>query len=141
MKCGGMKVRQAGEDFYFLQEIAKTSGVQVLEKTLVFPSPRISARTPFGTGQAVRDIMKGEALKEVSDGAFERLKKLLECVTLENMDTLAPEFPEREFLEKEKFFKVWPGIRQNTPKDQLCRAFHTWFDGLKTLRFLHWCDA
>jgi hypothetical protein len=57
------------------------------------------------------------------------------------MDTLAPELPEREFLEKEKFFKVWPGIRQNTPSNQLCRAFHTWFDGLKTLRFLHWCDA
>ena len=141
MKCGGMKVRQAGEDFYFLQEIAKTSGVQVLEKTLVFPSPRISARTPFGTGQAVRDIMRGVPPSEVSDGAFERLKKLLECVTLENMDTSSPELPEKEFLEKEKFFKVWPGIRQNTPQNQLCRAFHTWFDGLKTLRFLHWCDA
>lgn len=141
MKCGGMKVRQAGEDFYFLQELAKTSGVGTLDKVLVFPSPRISARTPFGTGQAVRDIMAGKELSEVSDIAFDRLQKVLECISLDTLDTDAPELPERDFFEAERFFSLWPGIRRNTPKLKLYRAFHIWFDGLKTLRFLHWCDA
>ena len=141
VKCGGMKVRLAGEDFYFLQEVAKTSGVGTIEKCLVFPSPRISERTLFGTGQAVRDLIAGKELSEVSDRAFERLKKVLEAVELEKVDTDIPELPEREFFESERFFKVWPGIRRNTPRRKLCAAFHIWFDGLKTLRFLHWCDA
>ena len=141
VKCGGMKVRLAGEDFYFLQEVAKTSGVGTLEKRLVFPSPRISARTPFGTGQAVREIISGKELPEVSDRAFDRLEKVLDAVTLESIDTDMPELPEREFFETERFFKVWAGIRRNTPPHKLCAAFHIWFDGLKTLRFLHWCDA
>lgn len=141
MKCGGMKVRRAGEDFYFLQAVAKTSGVGVIEKKLVHPSPRISARTPFGTGQSVRDIISGKALNEVSDGAFDRLKRLLDEIRFDRIDTDEPLLPEKEFLEAEGFFKVWPGIRRNTPPEKLCGAFHVWFDGLKTLRFLHICDA
>ena len=139
VKCGGMKVRQAGEDFYFLQELAKTSGVGIIDKVLVFPSPRISARTPFGTGQAVRDIIAGKALPEIPDAAFDRLEKLLKAADFETLDTDFPDLPEKEFFEKEKFFKVWQGIRRNPPPVKLCGAFHIWFDGLKTLRFLHWC--
>ena len=48
-----------------------------------------------------------------------------------------PALPEENFFESEKFFKVWPGIRRNTPGNKLPEAFHVWFDGLKTLRFLH----
>ena len=141
MKCGGMKVRKAGEDFYFLQELAKTSGLEVIDRVLVFPSPRISGRTPFGTGQAVRDIIAGKEPSEVSAAAFDRLEKVLKAAVLENLDTELPELPDREFFEKERFFQVWQGIRRNTPEAKLCSAFHIWFDGLKTLRFLHWCDA
>lgn len=141
IKAGGMKVRKAGEDFYFLQELAKTSGVGLIDRVLVFPSPRISARTPFGTGQAVRDIIEGRSLPEVSEGAFDRLEKLLKAAVFENLDKDTPELPDKEFFEKERFFQVWQGIRRNTPDAKLCTAFHTWFDGLKTLRFLHWCDS
>ena len=140
IKCGGMKIRKAGEDFYFLQELAKTSGVGVIEKKLVFPSPRISERTPFGTGQAVKDIIAGKNLSEVSDEAFDRLEKVLKAVVFENLDSDTPMLPENTFFEAERFFKVWSGIRRNTPPGKLCDAFHIWFDGLKTLRFLHWCD-
>lgn len=141
LRSGGMKVRPAGEDFYFMQELAKTAGVGVIEKVLVYPSPRISNRTPYGTGQAVNDIISGKALSEVSDGAFARLRLLLAGVDEKTVDSDVPELPERDFLEKENFFKIWPGIRRNTPKEKLCRAFHIWFDGLKTLRFLHFCDG
>ena len=141
LRSGGMKVRTAGEDFYFLQEAAKTSGIGVIEKVLVHPSPRISARTPFGTGQAVNDIISGKSLPEISDSAFERLGKLLAAVDISTLGTDIPELPEKDFLLKEKFFQVWPGIRRNTPCEKLCKAFHIWFDGLKTLRFLHYCDG
>ena len=141
IRCGGMKVRRAGEDFYFLQELAKTAGVSRLPEVLVHPSPRLSCRTPFGTGRAVRDLMEGKPLPEISDAAFARLKVLLAALSEETLDCGAPALPESAFLQKERFFEVWPGIRRNTSPGRRLRAFHVWFDGLKTLRFLHFCDA
>ena len=50
--------------------------------------------------------------------------------------------PAGEFLEREGFFRLWPGIAANQPDhdEARLRAFHRWFDGLKTLRFLHEID-
>ncbi|MBQ7696876.1 MAG: glycosyltransferase family 2 protein [Lentisphaeria bacterium] len=141
IRCGGMKVRRAGEDFYFLQELAKTAGVARLPKVLVYPSPRLSCRTPFGTGRAVRELMEGKFLPEISDAAFARLRLLLAALSEDALDCDAPALPEDAFLQKERFFAVWPGVRRNTPPGRRLRAFHVWFDGLKTLRFLHFCDA
>jgi hypothetical protein len=42
--AGGMNRRLAGEDFYFLQQVHKTSGVAALYGTTVHPSPRSSQR-------------------------------------------------------------------------------------------------
>ena len=141
IRCGGMKVRRAGEDFYFLQELAKTAGVARFPEVLVRPSPRLSCRTPFGTGRAVRDLMEGKPLPEISDAAFDRLRVLLAALSEDILDCDVPVLPESAFLRKERFFEVWPGIRRNTPPGKRLRAFHVWFDGLKTLRFLHFCDA
>lgn len=53
---GGMNKRQAGEDFYFVQKLIATGRFAYLPEVCVYPSPRFSERTPFGTGQAVREI-------------------------------------------------------------------------------------
>ncbi|MBO5668703.1 MAG: hypothetical protein J6S43_06215 [Lentisphaeria bacterium] len=144
VKAGGMKVREAGEDFYFLQAVAKTTGVRSMEEKLVFPSPRISTRVPFGTGPAVARLLRNEPLNEIPDGAFVILKKLLEKVTGESL--FSPEkflaslpAPAAEFLLKENFPAVWQRVLNNLPETPGARqkAFHEWFDGLKTLRFLH----
>ena len=52
-RIGGMNRRQAGEDFYFLQKFIQDNQCDVLTKTTVYPSARISDRVPFGTGRAV----------------------------------------------------------------------------------------
>lgn len=57
---GGMNKRQAGEDFYFLQKLISTGRFSHLSSIRVYPSARLSTRTPFGTGQAVRQIMEGQ---------------------------------------------------------------------------------
>jgi hypothetical protein len=57
-KLGGMSVRQAGEDFYFLQKAVKMHPVCEINKRIVFPAPRISERVPFGTGASVRNIVR-----------------------------------------------------------------------------------
>ena len=58
IKLGGMTPRQGGEDFYFLQKAVKMHPVYEIMKPLVFPSPRISNRVPFGTGPSVRNIIE-----------------------------------------------------------------------------------
>ena len=145
---GGMRVRQAGEDFYFLQAAAKRSKVVPLDEILVYPSPRVSSRVPFGTGPSVAELTAGGVLDELSDEAFEELGRLLTCAADENLKNPAA-FRQNvsgraeEFLLKENFFNVWEKILKNLPDDagRRRKAFDDWFDGLKTLRFLHFADG
>ena len=57
IKLGGMPPRQGGEDFYFLQKAVKMNPVYEVRKPIVFPSPRVSDRVPFGTGPSVQSII------------------------------------------------------------------------------------
>ena len=57
IKLGGMPVRQAGEDFYFLQKAVKMHPVCEIPERIVFPAPRISDRVPFGTSVSIRKII------------------------------------------------------------------------------------
>ena len=144
VKAGGMKVRTAGEDFYFLQAASKVAGVREIPEKLVHPSPRISTRVPFGTGPAMASLLRGERLNEIPDGAFAVLKKVLESadennlVSPENFLTKIP-VSAAEFFLKEGFAGVWKKVLDNLPVRSGARraAFDQWFDGLKTLRFLH----
>lgn len=56
---GGMNVRKAGEDFYFLQKFMKAGQFSRLQKTTVYPSSRVSTRVPFGTGKAMLEVLNG----------------------------------------------------------------------------------
>lgn len=148
IRAGGMRVRKGGEDFYFLQAVAKTGVVVTGERVLVHPSARPSERVPFGTGPAVKKLMAGEELAEISDAAFGMLAHLLARASfpggLENVELFlsALDPSSASFLRSEGFPEVWPKILANTPKSEKARlsAFHGWFDGLKTLRCLHRLD-
>lgn len=60
VKRGGMNRRQAGEDFYFLQNLVQMGRVGALTTTKVYPSARLSDRVPFGTGPILHKWMTGE---------------------------------------------------------------------------------
>ncbi|MDX8340498.1 glycosyltransferase [Draconibacterium sp. IB214405] len=60
VKRGGMNRRQAGEDFYFLQNLVQLGTVGEITTTKVHPSARLSNRVPFGTGPILQKWMKGE---------------------------------------------------------------------------------
>ena len=87
----------------------------------------------------------GEPLPEISDGAFARLKQLLDAAAspgaLDRADALLRRLPAASaaFLEAERFPAAWNGVLANLPKTPGAQqeAFHCWFDGLRTLRFLH----
>ena len=143
VKAGGMRKKKAGEDFYFLQELAKQGPPLKIAETLVFPSPRLSARVPFGTGQAVKNLLGGGALDEIPDFAFEKLAELLADANSPDGflsdPAQTPPGDTAGFFEAEKFGTAWRSILANTPPlhEAKLKAFHRWFDGLKTLRFLH----
>lgn len=145
LRSGGMKVRQAGEDFYFLQNAAKIVPPRQLDEVLVHPSARISNRVPFGTGPAVAALLEGKTLNEIPDEPFALLKNLLQNIENDKLQTNVDEWltglPEQcsIFLKQEHFPEIWQNILKNLPRrpDAAIRAFHEWFDGLKTLRFLH----
>ena len=148
IQSGGMKIKKAGEDFYFLQELAKQGILSHSSKILVHPSPRISERVPFGTGRSVKSLLSGTPLNDIPDSAFEKLQKLLSAAAQNDGFLSLPELPEEipgddiNFLRSEKFYTIWPQIVRNTPQNHNARyrAFSRWFDGLKTLRFLHACQ-
>ena len=146
IRCGGMKQKKAGEDFYFLQELVKSSKLVKYPSVLVHPSPRISLRVPFGTGTAVRDIIGGKMPREVTDEAFEVLKTVLETAsapgTLTDAEIFMGKIPEKaaKFFGGNGFVNSWQKSVVNqklNSDDARQRAFHLWFDGLQTRRFLH----
>ena len=145
VRAGGMKVRQAGEDFYFLQECTKCGEFFELAEVLVHPSARRSGRNVFGTGPALEKILNGGGLNHIAPAAFDGLKTLLAAARdperLADPERLLAAVPEkpRAFLQSARFAENWRRILANTPDDPGSRerAFHRWFDGLKTLRFLH----
>jgi len=145
VRAGGMKVRNAGEDFYFLQECAKCGEFFEVPEILVHPSARRSGRNAFGTGPALEKILSGEGLNRIAPAAFDGLKTLLAAARapelLADPERILAAVPEnaRKFLVSCRFAENWRRILANTPAvpDARLRAFHRWFDGLKTLRFLH----
>ena len=62
-RMGGMNRRQAGEDFYFVHKLAQAGPMIYITDCLVYPSPRISNRVPFGTGKAVGSMLAEDEVR------------------------------------------------------------------------------
>lgn len=151
LAIGGMNRRRAGEDFYFLQQLAKTSGVRPLRGTLVRPSPRTSERVPFGTGEKIARLMAGEeAIQFYAPESFRLLHFWLELVTRrpeaeahQLLDMIgAKSNIAADFLRAAGFATAWPKLTaQHRSPQALSRAFHGWFDALKSLRLIRQLNA
>ncbi|MFO7813759.1 MAG: hypothetical protein R6V21_12380 [Pelovirga sp.] len=145
--AGGMNRRLAGEDFYFLQQLSKISGVVPLQGTVVYPASRCSARVPFGTGLIVAQHQRGEipAYRFIEAQAFALLQKWLLLVAAQPDDSgdgllrgaqqISPELA--DFLMERHFLNVWVLLQRNhASSEQRLRAFHHWFDALRTRQLL-----
>jgi len=145
----GMNQRQAGEDFYFLQQLAKTRGVTRITTTTVYPSSRPSDRVPFGTGPRVRRFMEGGADEYlVYDPRCYRILKHWLAFIATHLDDDADQvlsgasdicIPLGRFLEALGFPQAWSRLRRNSKDDrQFHDQFHRWFDGFRTLKLIHY---
>jgi len=148
----GIPKRLAGEDFYFLNKMAQLKPVSFIKKTTVFPSPRISARTPFGTGKTIHHLMEEKKTEAMfyHPHIFESLRLWLALIAeeitadaetimtrAEDIDPLLP-----PFLASHRFPEVWHKLKRNFPSQaNLLRQFHVWFDGLKTFKLIRFLTA
>lgn len=141
----GMNRRAAGEDFYFLNKLAKLGPIRQISETVIYPSARISRRVPFGTGAAVDKIVSRASsghlfynprifiiLKEwiaLMEQSFNRSEdEILQDAKIIDQGLAS-------FLILRGFLSVWPRIRSNlTDEKTWKRQFHNWFDGFETLK-------
>ena len=147
-RIGGMNLRLAAEDFYFLQQLAKTGGISQVKGTVVRPSPRLSHRVPFGTGRSVSRLLAGEEKAvlfyrrecfQVLQGwlalvgqSWERSEGEIQAGAAAISSHLA------DYLEAIEFTAVWIKLKRNfRERARRIDGFHGWFDGLKTMKLIH----
>ncbi len=150
IKAGGMNRRLAAEDFYFLQKLAKTSGIELINGTVVAPAARFSSRVPFGTGPTLQRQVKEaiQCYQFVGVKGFSLLKQWLRIIA-DNIDfpaekiiSLGNELSAElvAFLTELNFATVWHKLQNNhATAQQRLAAFHVWFDALRTRQMLTRC--
>ncbi len=151
-RIGGMNQRGAGEDFYFLQQMAKTGGISQVKGTVVSPSARTSHRVPFGTGRSMTDLLsrKEGVVLFYRVECFQILARWLALVA-QSLGFEGKEIQEKtleissdlfEFLKENRFEFIWERLQRNFPASRnLWKGFHDWFDGLKTMKLIHHLSA
>ncbi len=151
----GFPKRNAAEDFYLLNKIAKVSGVTYAPTLTVELQARRSARVPFGTGPALDRIMalletdpEGEAYHSYAPRAFELLSQTHRFLAryAETPEAAAPPAA-ATILSTLNFPRIADRLHsQHRTVGQRRKALHDWFDARRTLRFVHetrryWPDA
>lgn len=158
IKVGGMNKRKAGEDFYFLEKLAKLGTINKIRNATVFPSSRVSERVPFGTGPRIKRFLSrsDDEYLLYSPESFEVLKnwlQLYESIRLSNpnkndylkdLDNLLDKTKVisqdlYNFLISQKFKEDWNNILFNSKSElQISKQKLNWMDGFRTLKLIHY---
>jgi glycosyltransferase involved in cell wall biosynthesis len=148
VKRGGMNRRQAGEDFYFLQNLVQIGPVGEITKTTVHPSARLSDRVPFGTGPVLQKWMKEEEDLAVTYNVqafvdlkqFFCLKDQLFKITENNFLQLLNDLPTavKEFLQEDNFWLEIQDLSANcSTLPAFQKRFFQQFNAFKILKYLN----
>lgn len=137
-KTGGITPFKSGEDFYFLQKLAKTTQIITHSHSLSHPAARLSSRVFFGTGPALQKGLQGQwASHPIYPCAlFESLQKIYASLPA-LFDT---ETPGEEMRYWNQAFGEgwWKPIKQNSGgrRAQFVHACTEKIDALRSLQFL-----
>jgi hypothetical protein len=148
VRRGGMNRRKAGEDFYFLQNLAQIGTIGEITTTTVYPSSRLSDRVPFGTGPILQKWMNGreDLFKTYNFHAFVDLRLFFQRkenffkITGEEYLAVISELPEPvfEFLQHDNFSKELDDLNQNcSTQTTFQKRFFQKFNAFKILKFLN----
>ena len=143
-KLGGMPVRQAGEDFYFLQKAVKMAPVSEIPECIVFPSPRISERVPFGTSVAIRKIMAEKRYDVYNFELFKRLKVFYDLFPAIEQEDMQVHIPAEmmEFIGMDNWNDSLEECRRySSSSSAFLKRMYDRFDGFFIIKFLHSFDG
>ena len=164
----GFPKRMAGEDFYFLNKLAKVGSIVPLPGDPIELDGRASDRVPFGTGKAMTELLApGFDLAEYrfpSPMAFDILRRWIEQLEEWIHEAVVESKFQGKDLSSTKrelhadvaswspaihedllswlgtfgvFAGLAPLLRLPANDARTTRAVHGWFDGFRTLMFLH----
>lgn len=146
----GFPKRNAGEDFYLLNKLAKTGPIISPDSTPILLTARYSTRVPFGTGPTlVNWPTADQPYSTYPDESFARLAELLELLqdfTKTHSVNTATDFAQAL---NQLSNPIPEALAALDPKNELSsllarnvapavklKAVNDWFDALKTLRFV-----
>ena len=151
----GFPRRNAAEDFYLLQKLAKVGRVRQLAGSPLRIRQRFSDRVPFGTGRATGNwserLASGEEFHLYDPRVFQALARWLEVLRdfAEHRDLAAVarvltapsddlEAALGGVLSREEIgARLEKAARQHTSSVRLRRSIDEWFDALRTLKLIH----
>jgi hypothetical protein len=162
-KVRGFPKREAGEDFYLLNKLAKVGSVLELDSCKdclpIEIESRRSDRVPFGTGAAVGKMMNlGDPVADYrfyDPAVFELLGAWLQSLPViwhsKSSDVTSNILAERAGHDKNTQLQVLQtslekikteqalehAFRQSRTLEQFTRHMHTWFDAFRTLKLIH----
>lgn len=150
----GFPKRQAAEDFYMLNKLAKTGKVMCFQQPKIVLSSRISRRVPFGTGAAMARLSQAEPLLLYHPQIFRELQSWLGLSqtlwdglhALEDQSHLHAWWQQQDLSDS-----LWITLRHLKGDQAIlqgfrqCRDFShfhyflmVWFDAFRTLKFIHY---
>jgi hypothetical protein len=144
----GFPRREAAEDFYLLDKLAKLGPVVTRPGEPTELAFRPSDRVPFGTGKGMRqiaeDMASGKPFQLLHPECFENLGQWLhglrEFCVHRDVDKVRSALGGglARLLEGQGAFAALDVARRTRPEQRsLERHVHTWFDALRTLKLLH----
>ena len=146
----GFPRRSAAEDFYLLNKVAKLGPVATGHAQITLEA-RLSDRVPFGTGPAVQALAHSEEAATAPlfyhPECFCALACLLSSVGSLYQHTDPLQLLESQLAQYSPAFEILLNlgvedclqhcVKQSRSNATFCRHFQQWFDGFRTLKFIH----
>ena len=143
----GFPRRNAAEDFYLLNKLAKSGAILQLASPCIEIAGRESSRVPFGTGPGIKRISQlADPVREFRfyhPAIFELLGQLLDLLGdawkdphISRRADCPPELA--SWAREQDIETVIQRLRRGCRQESTFRkAMNDWFDGYRTLRFVH----
>lgn len=148
---GFPRKREAAEDFYVLNKLAKVSPVFCLSDSVIRIKGRISDRVPFGTGASISKISKlilsGKEYEIYNPEIFNILKKFHILIDIFTEIKKYDLFLNKLTKEEKNILNVVEALgiesafinsaKLSARTEIIKKHIYNYFDGFKTLKFIH----
>lgn len=134
-KASGFKVKDAGEDFYTMQQIRKIGIINSWLDNTIYPAARISDRVVFGTGPAIGLNLENQIKKYpfYPTYLFKKIESYYQILEHSNsIDDIIENL--KEIIPEEIILKIY---KNHSQRDKFVHAIHEYFDAFHILKFLN----